>query len=484
MSDSRTLLGKIRELRQRLSQVQGLVGEASKTATALLGPEPEDAPLEDRIAEGTRRQALLDSSIKQLADESTANEIRPTRLIAKVRQQLERGRELVGRLKSLAEEPLLSRGDPILGADPDDPLLHSYRETSAMTESTLRLVQAFPDAPSSQLRLSDGLESIITAIADRIAALSEAVAFRNGETMRRDTLAMLLRAVADGKSPDPQEFIGLADFILKEARESKPLHFLHAPALHSDHFIACHALTTARVVARMIRHDPDWQLATHDAIVAALLKDVGMLTVDPAILAQTSPLSDEQKRAVESHCRVGSELVAKHLPATATLCEAISGHHERLDGTGYPAGMLAGQIGPLPRLLAVADVYAALCSPRPQRPALDPRTALTETLMLAERGLLDPEAAERLLSLSFYPIGSVVELADGAVGVVVASHMSPHELHTPAKPVLALLADPNGKMFPSARHVDLAECEGRSIVRSLNAEQRRVLLGRRYPELV
>ncbi len=429
MSDSSVLLGKIRELRQRLSQVQGLVGEASKTASALLGSEVgDDAPLEERIAEGARRAALLDSSIRQLTDESNAKEIRPTRLIEKVRQQLERGRQLVGRLRTLAEEPLISRGDPIVGTDADDPLLHAYRETAAMTESTLRLVQAFPDAPSSQMRLSDGLENIINAIADRIAGLHEAVAFRKGELLRRDALALFLRKLADGDASDPLDFVGLADFLLKEARDSRPLHFLHAPPAHRDQFIACHALTSARIVARMIRHDPDWQQYAHDAVVAVLLKDVGMLAIDPAIVAASEPLDDEQKRALESHCRIGSELVAKHLPATATLYEAIAGHHERLDGTGYPAGLIGPQIGSLPRLLAVADVYAAMCCPRPQRPAFDPRTALTETLLMAERGLLDGDVAARLLGLSFYPVGSVVEMADGAVGVVVASHMAPRRI--------------------------------------------------------
>src|SRR5262249_44238347 len=148
---------------------------------SLLGPEAsEETPLEARIAEGARRQALLDASIRQLTDGADGEEIRPTRLIGKVRHQLERGRELVARLKSLAEEPILSQGDPA-NEDQDDPLLHAYRETAAMTESTLRLVQAFPDAPSAQIRLSDGLENIINAITDRVGTLTEAVAVRKSE---------------------------------------------------------------------------------------------------------------------------------------------------------------------------------------------------------------------------------------------------------------------------------------------------------------
>jgi HD domain len=172
------------------------------------------------------------------------------------------------------------------------------------------------------------------------------------------------------------------------------------------------------------------------------------------------------------------------MPAAAPLCEAIISHHERLDGTGYPAGLKDTHIGPLPRLLALADVYAAMCASRPHRPAQDPRTALTETLLLAERGLLDRHLAERLLHLSFYPVGSVVELADGSVGVVVATHLLPRQLQTPSRPVVAVLADAEGQTYPTPRHLDLGEVEGKAIVRAVSAEHRRTLLGRRYPELV
>ncbi len=146
-----------------------------------------------------------------------------------------------------------------------------------------------------------------------------------------------------------------------------------------------------------------------------------MLRVPAEILAHPGPLSDEQRRAVEAHCHAGVNLVAPLLLDSPWLAEAVRGHHERLDGTGYPDGLRDFQIKPLTRLLAVCDVYASFCTRRPYRPARETRTALTDTLLLADQGQLDRHYAECLLHLSFYPIGSVVELADGAVGVVVAT---------------------------------------------------------------
>ena len=161
----------------------------------------------------------------------------------------------------------------------------------------------------------------------------------------------------------------------------------------------------------------------------------------------------------------------------------MRGHHERLDGTGYPGGLRDAHVAPLTRLLAACDVYAALCSPRLHRPARETRTALTDTLLMADQGTLDPREAERLLLLTFYPVGAVVELSNGAIGMVVATHAAPRDLNTPARPVVALLVDGHGRALPTPRHLDLAWSEGHGIVRTLRPAQRREALGNRYPEL-
>jgi hypothetical protein len=157
------------------------------------------------------------------------------------------------------------------------------------------------------------------------------------------------------------------------------------------------------------------------------------------------------------------------------------GHHERLDGTGYPDGLHAYQLPPLTRLLAVCDVYAAQCTPRPHRAAPGTRAALADTLVLAEQGLLDRSHAEGLLHLGFYPVGSSVELADGAIGVVAAAP-DPRDLSSPGRPVVMVLLDAQGAPLTPPRHLDLARCDRHSIVRTLSAAERRGLLGAQFPE--
>ena len=293
---------------------------------------------------------------------------------------------------------------------------------------------------------------------------------------------MLLTGLTQGTTADIRPLTVLAEALLAEAHEGLPLQLLHAPVTEQARFVACHSLAVAQVVARVVRHDPELRGRALEAVLAALVHDTGMLLVPAEVLAQPGPLDDAGRRAVEAHARAGADLVRRLLPDAGWLAEATAAHHERLDGTGYPGGLREVQISSLARLLAVCDTYAALCCPRPHRPARESRTALTDTLLLAESGTLDRGHAERLLQLSFYPVGTAVELADGAVGVVVATHTGRRDLNAPARPVVALLTDSHGKPLASPRHLDLAQAENHSIVRSLPAVERRELLGGHYPE--
>jgi HD-GYP domain-containing protein (c-di-GMP phosphodiesterase class II) len=280
-----------------------------------------------------------------------------------------------------------------------------------------------------------------------------------------------------------KELVPIAQYIHEEALEGAALRFPEFHGTDAAQQIAAHSLAVAQVMARLIRHDTPWRAKPLDPILAALVFDVGMLKVPAAIMQQVDPLNDEQRRQIECHPLWGAELAAQLLPTTEWLIEAAGQHHERLDGTGYPGGLAELQIKPLIRLLAVCDNYAARCQPRLYRPAFDTRTALTDTLLLAEKGELDRTCAERLLLLSFYPVGTLVEFSDGAIGVVVATHQSRRDFNTPARPVVGVLTNTQGEWLPAMSHVDLADVETRSIVRALPAAERRERLGLRYPHL-
>jgi HD-GYP domain-containing protein (c-di-GMP phosphodiesterase class II) len=484
MSDTQALLSRIAALRQRLDQAHKSPRAPSEAAVLSESSLASAsgwcvALLEKAVAGGARQQAMLEDALRPLPealDGPRQDSPMPARLTARASRLLKRCQELLSELRTLADEPLFQ--------DESEPLARLHREAVLMSDTVLRTIQAFPETPSIQLRLCDGLDVILTVVAERLSAVRTGLEYRRQEEDCLLTLVGLLVALAAGQSMDLKPWIALAERIVAAAHQDAPLRILYQPPDNTVRFVAGHSLTVAHIVARVIRHEPEWRNRHLDPVLAALVHDAGMLCVPRVILCHAGPLDDAQRRAVEVHANAGAELLSRAISDSSSLAEAAAYHHERLDGTGYTAGLRDMQITPLVRLLSACDIYAALCAPRPHRPAFDTRTALTDTLLLAEEGALGQSQAELLLKLSFYPPGTLVQLADGSTGLVVATHQGRRDVTTPARPVVAILTDPTGHATAAPRHVDLATCEGCSIVRSLPSSERRRVLGSRYPELV
>ena len=494
MIDTRQLLNKISAFRQRLESMPKLVPE-SKLRPVLsekTQPETPDEALETRVRSGSRTQELLESSLRQVLPPNRNQDAIPRLLTARARRILLESRDHLTHIRALADHPLL-QGPPSEIAPEIDPLVIYFQETTAILESAIRLSSNMPDLPSVQLRLCDGLEGILGSVRDRLLVLNQSLLQRRDDVEVVDTLALYLTAIESGQTIDASGLIALADRILAEDAASA-LRFLSvdpsatqaylggptfvAPA----RFIATNSIVIARVLARLTRNDPEWREHPREPILAALLHDVGMLRIPVEILQSKTSLSDEQRRTIESHPRIGAELIEQNLSELKALIPVIACHHERMDGTGYPEGLPSSKLHPLTRLLSVADAYVSLCSARPYREAQDPRTSLTDTLMMAEHGDLDRVQAQKLLALSFYPIGSVVELSDGSIGAVVANHPGRFQLSTASRPVIALLRDRDGHLLLTPQHLDLMESDRTSVLRTLKRDERRSLLARHYPE--
>jgi hypothetical protein len=480
MSDTRGLLDRITAFRQRLESVQALIPDAMVL-------EPAERSTLVAHAENFRYQ------LKQIAGVGEVPEgPLPPQLTDRARRLLSSAKQLLDRQRAIAADPLFG----LAGTAGPDPLLDYHRETIAVADSAIRLAQCFPSAPLAQLKQCEGLEGLLGVVQERLTVQERTLSRRRADADRIDRLASVYAAMAANAPVGLTAVAALAEDLLEEARNARPLRFLqtavdslssHAEAVGYPapmRYLASHAINVAQVVARLIPFNAECGSRPLLAVVGALLIDCGMTAVSVATLGRTGGLPAEERRFVDAHAQVGAEMILRCFPEIAPLAAAVSAHHERIDGTGYPSGLRGTTIPALARLLAVADVYAALNEGRPYRPARDGRAALTEVLLLAEHGLLDRDSAANLVRLSFYPVGAVVELTDGRVGVVVANHPNPSDPRAPGRPVVAVLSNPDGTLLPHPEHVDLATAERGGILRALSTEQRRELLASRYPDLV
>jgi putative nucleotidyltransferase with HDIG domain len=112
-----------------------------------------------------------------------------------------------------------------------------------------------------------------------------------------------------------------------------------------------------------------------DLRVAALLHDIGMLSVPETILASPRRLTDEEMAALRGHPVHGAELTKDaNFPERVQM--AVRSHHERIDGMGYPDGLKGDGIPVASRILTVCDAFVALISDRPHRPAVSAAEAI------------------------------------------------------------------------------------------------------------
>jgi HD-GYP domain-containing protein (c-di-GMP phosphodiesterase class II) len=130
--------------------------------------------------------------------------------------------------------------------------------------------------------------------------------------------------------------------------------------------------------------------------VAALLHDVGQLSMSERILSKPGILSVDEMNLLHMHTVHSHDVVAS-IPGMEEVAEWVACHHERMDGRGYPEGREGQDIPLEARILAVADSYVAITSDRPHRPKAEGKEA-RDRLLSGAGSQLDPELVDLFLS--------------------------------------------------------------------------------------
>lgn len=163
-----------------------------------------------------------------------------------------------------------------------------------------------------------------------------------------------------------------------------------------DRMTARHAAAVARY-ARMLAREMGLAPSEQDLVhTAGLLHDIGKFALPDRIL-HAEVLSDDDWALVRRHPQDGATLVGR-LDGYGPVAEAILYHHERIDGNGYPAGLIGGEIPLASRILAVCNVYDTLTARDSYRPPMTPQDAISELRRVAGRQL-DAEIVQAFVSM-------------------------------------------------------------------------------------
>ena len=247
------------------------------------------------------------------------------------------------------------------------------------------LVLTADDTPTTRRRaLGLGARDFVTKPLDRVEVL-----LRVGNLLQTRRLQ---RALED-RNHDLQRWVRARTADLEDARK-ETLERLALAAEYRDDDTSQHTKRVGRTAALLAR-----QLGLASDTIehlrhAAPLHDVGKIGIPDAVWLKPGALSEHERRMLEEHTEIGGRILSGSRSPILRLAEQIARtHHERWDGTGYPAGVAGDNIPLAGRITAVADVFDVLAHPRPHKKAWPVEQAVQEILDQAGRQF-DPEVVE------------------------------------------------------------------------------------------
>ncbi|MEO8857358.1 MAG: HD-GYP domain-containing protein [Burkholderiaceae bacterium] len=234
----------------------------------------------------------------------------------------------------------------------------------------------------------------------RVAVTSMFREARMGNTVDAASVSKLVQEIADSIARNASALISLAR--LKTADDYTYMHS-----------VAVCAMMIA--LARQLDLDEDQVRA---AGMAGLLHDMGKAKLPMEVLNKPGKLSEAEFSMVRRHPSLGHRMLEANGKIGPMALDVCLHHHEKFDGSGYPEGLSGAQISLYARMGAVCDVYDAITSNRPYKAGWDPAESMRQMGQWVGTQF-DPRVFQAFArSLGIYPVGSLVRLTSGRIGVV------------------------------------------------------------------
>lgn len=273
---------------------------------------------------------------------------------------------------------------------------------------------------------------------------AQALAVRNGNELDLAQLEKTLGEIITSAIANPQTYIWLLNT---------------DPADRSDTDYCVRAAIWAIVLARQVG------LSIHEMKILALgtlLADIGMQLLPERLVNKRGPFRKKEFLAYKKHIEFGEELMSHYPDLDDRVTTIIKCHHERQDGLGFPRKLRGKQIPLLARFANLAYCFERLLRSNGEGPATPPSKALTKLYKQRALKFHEQLVVELIHVMGTYPIGSLVTLSTGEIGLVL--EQNPQEKLSPK---IAVLTDADRIPLQDPLLVDLANPSKSKVDRSI-----------------
>ncbi|MBN1871473.1 MAG: HD domain-containing protein [Candidatus Omnitrophica bacterium] len=353
---------------------------------------------------------------------------------------------------------------------PVSPQPKKEEEKKAAPPSLSPIVRAYRDDKSEQPKIkSEKTEALKPA--DGQSRSSKVVKYSYEESLKlyEETLIMLkqlLKEDIDYLSVDINKINMQVEKIVEQMRLGNEhlLYFAFTRGFKEEDYLSYHSLNVciySMEIGIGLVYD---KYKLHELGLLAVLHDLKMVD-HKNLIKQPRKLTKEEFNKIKEHARDGAELVEKMIKGyTKIKISAITQHHERVDGTGYPNGLHGDEIDEYAKIISLIDTFEAGIHPRTYRNAYLASQALQEIINTKDK--YEYRLIKILIDrIGMFPVGCIVKLSSKEIAQVIKMNYD-----RPMTPVVQVLFLSSGRPLKERRIIDLKKSPEVIIKRELNKE--------------
>lgn len=283
---------------------------------------------------------------------------------------------------------------------------------------------AFGDVSVSEAESEEQVDAELQQLANEqrdiapVSAAAELVRAARICRQAKQAVVSMFEELRMGNSVD----VGGAKLLVEEISDSvarNPGALISLARLKSvDDYTYMHSVAVCAMMVALAKQLGLDEAQTRSVGLAGLLHDLGKVLMPLEVLNKPGKLTEAEFAIIRSHPEEGHKMLLAGLSLDPIVLDVCLHHHEKMDGSGYPKGLKSDEISLFAKMGAVCDVYDAITSNRPYKSGWDPAESLRKMAEWAH-GHFDSKVFHAFVkSMGIYPVGSLVRLSSGRIGVV------------------------------------------------------------------
>jgi putative nucleotidyltransferase with HDIG domain len=253
----------------------------------------------------------------------------------------------------------------------------------------------------------------------RISAEQERARAKKLLKASKQAITSMFNEVRMGQAVNAEDAMPLVEEITASVSRNEGTLISLVRLKHKDDYTYMHSVAVCALMVALSRQLGLDDKQTKQAGLAGLLHDIGKSAIPLEILNKPGKLTDEEFDIVRGHPRAGYDILLASTGVDEVALDVCLHHHEKMDGTGYPDKLPSQEISIFAKMGAVCDVYDAVTSNRPYKEGWEPGVSLQRMAQWSKTHFDDTVFKAFVKSVGIYPIGSMVMLQSGRLGVVV-----------------------------------------------------------------